>query len=103
MSFRIGACVVLATLSVAGCGMFGGSKSDSGDTKTVQTTSNPYGTDPGKMDPKDFNPRIQSDNDPSTLTLMSALFGGGGSGQNSGAPGVGVNSFLWRASLDTVS
>ena len=103
MSFRIGACVVLATLSVAGCGMFGGSKSDSGDTKTVQTTNNPYGTDPGKMDPRDFNPRIQSDNDPSTLTLMSALFGGGGSGQNSGAPGVGVNSFLWRASLDTVS
>jgi len=33
------------------------------------------------------------------------LFGGGGSGQqnNGGAAGVGVNSFLWRASLDTVS
>jgi hypothetical protein len=104
MSFRIVACVVLATLSVAGCGMFGGSKSDGGDTKTVQTTSNPYGTDPGKMDPKDFNPRIQTDSDPSTLTLMSALFGGLGGGQNSGgAAGVGVNSFLWRASLDTVS
>ena len=103
MSFRIVACVVLATLSVAACGMFG-SKSDGGDTKTVQTTNNPYGTDPGKMDPKDFNPKIQSDSDPSTLTLMSALFGGGGSGQNNGgAAGVGVNSFLWRASLDTVS
>jgi hypothetical protein len=103
MSFRIVACVVLATLSVAGCGMFG-SKSDGGDTKTVQTTNNPYGTDPGKMDPKDFNPKIQSDSDPSTLTLMSALFGGGGSGQNNGgAAGVGVNSFLWRAALDTVS
>ncbi|HEV3176453.1 MAG TPA: DUF3576 domain-containing protein [Stellaceae bacterium] len=103
MSFRIVGCVV--ALAVAGCGMFGGSKSDSGDTKTVQTTDNPYHTDPGKMDPRDFNPKIQSDNDPSTLTLMSALFGGGGSGQqnNGGAAGVGVNSFLWRASLDTVS
>jgi len=56
------------------------------------------------MDPRDFNPKIQSDSDPSTLTLMTALFGGGGNGQNNGgAAGVGVNSFLWRASLDTVS
>jgi len=102
MAFRIVACLAVAAL-VAGCGMFGG-KSDSGDTKTVQTTDNPYHTDPGKMDPRDFNPRIQSDNDPSTLTLMTALFGGGANGQNGGgAAGVGVNSFLWRASLDTVS
>jgi len=98
MAFRIVACLAVAAL-VAGCGMFGG-KSDSGDTKTVQTTDNPYHTDPGKMDPRDFNPRIQSDNDPSTLTLMTALFGGGANGQNGGgAAGVGVNSFLWRASL----
>ena len=104
MSFRMLACVVLATVSVAGCGMFGGSKSDNGDTQTVQTTNNPYGTDPGKMDPKDFNPKIQSDNDPSSLTLMATLFGVGGNGQNNnGTAGVGVNSFLWRASLDTVS
>src|ERR1041384_2175779 len=101
MAFRIVACLAVAAL-VAGCGMFGG-KSASGDTKTVQTTDNPYHTDPGKMDPRDFNPKIQSDSDPSTLTLMTALFGGGGNGQNNGAPGVGVNSFLWRASLDTVS
>jgi hypothetical protein len=102
MSFRFAGCAVLAALSVAGCGMFGGSKSE-GDTKTVQTTDNPYHTDPGKMDPKDFNPRIQSDQDVSTLTLMSALFGGSQGSQGGGAAGVGVNSFLWRASLDTVS
>ena len=103
MSIRIVGCVVAAALSLTGCGMFGG-KSDSGDTRTATTTDNPYHTDPGKMDPRDFNPRIQSDQDPSTFTLMATLFGGGGSGQNNnGAPGVGVNSFLWRASLDTVS
>src|SRR5215469_1100175 len=101
MSFRIVGCVVAAALTVAGCG---GGKSDSGDTKTVSTTDNPYHTDPGKMDPKDFNPRIQSDTDPSSFTLMAALFGGGGGDKgNGGAAGVGVNSFLWRASLDTVS
>jgi len=92
-----------AALSVAGCGMFGG-KSDSGDTKTVTTTDNPYHTDPGKMDPRDFNPRVQSDSDPSSFALMATLFGGGGKDQNSGGGGgVGVNTFLWRASLDTVS
>ncbi len=101
MSFRSVGCVLLLALSVVGCGMFG--KSDSGDTKTVTTTDNPYHTDPGKMDPRDFNPRVQSDSDPSTFTLMSALFGSGGGDKGGGAAGVGVNSFLWRASLDTVS
>ncbi|HKF71339.1 MAG TPA: DUF3576 domain-containing protein [Stellaceae bacterium] len=102
MSFRIVGCVVAAALSVAGCGMFGGSKSESGDTQTQSTTSNPYHTDPGKMDPRDFNPRIQSDNDASSFALMATLFGAGGKDQGGGG-GVGVNSFLWRASLDTVS
>ena len=104
MSFRIVGCVVAAALSVAGCGMFGGSKSDPGDTQTTTTTDNPYHTDPGKMDPKDFNPKIQSDSDTSSFTLMASLFGvGGGDKNGGGSAGVGVNSFLWRASLDTVS
>ena len=104
MSTRIVGCVVaVATaLSLAGCGMFGG-KSDGGDTKTATTTNNPYHTDPGKMDPRDFNPRVQSDDDNSSFTLMSALFASGSDKSAGGQPGVGVNSFLWRASLDTVS
>jgi uncharacterized protein DUF3576 len=104
MSVRIVACVVAAALSVTACGMFGGSKSGTGDTQTQTTTNDPYHTDPGKMDPRDFNPKIQSDQDPSTFSLMANLFGGGSKDQNSGGgAGVGVNSFLWRASLDTVS
>jgi len=31
------------------------------------------------------------------------LFGGGSRDNNSGGGGIGVNSFLWRASLDTIS
>ena len=31
------------------------------------------------------------------------LFGGGGSSDEAAGSGIGVNSFLWRASLDTVS
>ncbi len=104
MSVRVVGCVVAVALALAGCGMFGSKSDGGGDTKTVSTTNNPYHTDPGKMDPRDFNPRIQSDQDQSSFTLMAALFGGGDSGKNAGGPaGVGVNSFLWRASLDTVS
>ena len=102
MSFRIVGCVVAAALAVTGCGMFGG-KSDSGDTKTTTTTDNPYHTDPGKMDPRDFNPKIQSDQDASSFALVASLFGVGGGDKGGGEAGVGVNSFLWRASLDTVS
>lgn len=32
-----------------------------------------------------------------------AIFGGGGSGGRGGDAGIGVNSFLWRASLDTLN
>jgi len=93
--------VLLMSLTVSGCGMFGG---DSGDTKTTTTSDNPYGTDPKYADPRNYNPRTQSDQDESAFTLMSGLFGSGNSnGQGGGGGGVGVNSFLWRASLDTVS
>ncbi|HTS94165.1 MAG TPA: DUF3576 domain-containing protein [Stellaceae bacterium] len=95
--------VLLMSLSVSGCGLFGGGSS--GDTKTTTTSDNPYGTDPKYADPKNFNTRTQSDQDESSYTLMSALFNSGGSGKEGGGGGggVGVNSFLWRASLDTVS
>jgi hypothetical protein len=94
---------LLLALSVSGCGLFGGGSS-SGDTKTTTTTDNPYGTDPKYADPKDYNPKTQGGQDESSLTLMSALFGSSQSGQGGGgSAGVGVNSFLWRASLDTVS
>jgi len=103
MSFRIVGCVVAAALSVAGLGLKDGSKSESGDTQTQSTTSNPYHTDPGTMDPKDIQAKRNAGyDDSSSFTLISALFSGGDKG-GGGAPGVGVNSFLWRASLDTVS
>ena len=93
--------VLVLSLTVSGCGMFGGG---SGDTKTTTTSDNPYGTDPKYADPRNYNPRTQSDQDESSFTLMSALFSSGNSNnQGGGGGGVGVNSFLWRASLDTVS
>jgi len=101
MSIRTTVIACSAALLVAGCGMFGGSKS--GDVKTTQTTTNPYHTDPGTMDPKDFNPKVESSQDRDSGNLLSSLFGSQQNNQGGGAGGVGVNSFLWRATLDTVS
>ncbi len=103
MSFRIGGCAVALALAVAGCGMFGG-KADSGDTKTVTTSDNPYGTDPGTMDPKEAQyTKAMKGHEGSSFSMIAGLFGGSPQNGPGGAAGVGVNSFLWRASLDTVS
>src|SRR5579863_630992 len=95
-----GVVAILLALAVSGCGIFSGSSS-SGDTQTTYTTDDPY----HYRDPKDFNPRTQSPNDPSALGLITSMFSGnsgGGEGGSGGGSGIGVNSFLWRASLDTV-
>jgi hypothetical protein len=100
MEFRYVAYVVAAALSLAGCGILGG-KDSAGDTRTVQTSNDPYHTEPQDLDPK-FRGKTQTENDPGAFTLMATLFASQG-GQNSSPAGIGVNSFLWRASLDTVS
>lgn len=93
-----GVVTILLALAVSGCGMFGGSSS--GDTQTTYQTDDPY----HYRDPKEFNPRTQSTNDPSGAGLLTSMFiGGGNGGEGAGGGGsIGVNSFLWRASLDTV-
>jgi len=105
MSIRTTGLVLLMTVLVAGCGMFGGD--DSGDVKTSNQTATSNGKyDPRYADPKDYNPKIDSNNQVDETSLMGLLFGGlnsGNNGQGSGQAGVGVNSYLWRASLDTVS
>jgi hypothetical protein len=103
MSIRTIGLVVGMAMLVTGCGLFGKS-SDTGDVQTTTQTDNPYGTDPKYADPKDYNPKTQSGQDANSLSLMTALFGAGNNnGQGAAPAGVGVNSFLWRASLDTVS
>jgi len=52
----------------------------------------------------DDAPPGQSRADDNRDTQGVSIFGGGGSGSNRGGDaGIGVNSFLWRASLDTLN
>jgi hypothetical protein len=95
---------IMAVLVVSGCSWLSGGKSDNGDSQTVYTSDDPYHYN----DPRDYNPKIQSPNDPGVTTLMASMFSGdkgkgdGEGGGGGGGAGVGVNGFLWRASLDTV-
>src|SRR3546814_471878 len=78
-------------LSLGGC-----ASPDDGETKTYYPEKGPYGT---------YNPAPSSERD--------SVFGGGGLdifGSNKkkpeeggGGSGIGVNSYLWRATLDTIS
>ncbi|HUK06672.1 MAG TPA: DUF3576 domain-containing protein [Stellaceae bacterium] len=97
--------VVSIALLASGCGMFSGEdpdKSSGGgsDAQTTYTTDDPY----HYVDPRDYNTKTQSANDTGITTLMSSMFGGSKDTGTApgGSNGVGVNTFLWRASLDTV-
>lgn len=107
MSTRvIGFWLILASL-LAGCSSFGGPAQTERDTDAVKRAEDPYHTDPKYNDYNGYNPKTQEGTE-SGLSLMKNLFfgdnnkGGGGNGGPGGA-GVGVNSYLWRATLDTVS
>lgn len=90
--FRRGAmlsCTLIALLALAGCAARG-----DGETQTYFPEKNQYGT----YDPAPTAPR-QSVFGSGGLNL----FGGNQKKDEGGGGGIGVNSFLWRATLDTVS
>jgi hypothetical protein len=104
---RIALVLVMASLA-AGCSMFGGPAQTETDTDSAQRGQDPYHTDPNYDLPKsevDYNPKTQ-EGTPSGFSAVKSWFGLGPSKNeqgNGGPPGVGVNSYLWRATLDTVS
>jgi len=108
MSIRSVALAFAVAGLVAGCGMFGGSDKSERDTDTSKHAEDPYHNY--------GNGAKASDADQSGFAMVASLFGmggdkksdsggagSGGAAAGGGPPGVGVNSFLWRATLDTVS
>jgi len=101
MSVRAGFLCVGAALLLAGCGLFDSSRWNGNDPDAVRRAEDPYHTDPKYMNPDAYNPRARNDDSGGIISLMfsgdrNANAGGGG-------PGIGVNSYLWHATLDTVS
>jgi hypothetical protein len=105
---RIALALILAsgTTLLASCG---GPAQTQTDTDATQRAEDPYHTDPRYNLPwteSNYNPKTQEGSE-SGFALIKGLFGFGpkkaGEGGNGGPPGVGVNSYLWRATLDTVS
>ena len=108
-SGRIAPALLLTSLLV-GCSWFGGPAQTETDTDAVQRAEDPYHTDPKYNPYVGYNPKTQEGSE-SGFTMIKDMFGlgdnkktnGNGGGDTGGPPGVGVNSYLWRATLDTVS
>jgi Domain of unknown function (DUF3576) len=103
MSARILGLFLIAIGLLSGCSLFDPNR-DNPDA--VQQAEDPYHTDPKYQSDAPgqggFNPRTQEGK--ADAGLFSSLFGGDSKGSSGGGgPGIGVNSYLWRATLDTVS
>jgi hypothetical protein len=107
---RVGLTLILAGL-LGGCGLFGGSSQSQQQQSQAQLPP----VDAPKHPEDPYHPRADGGDN---YTLMNVLFGTGSnsktnsnSGNNSSsngpsngpATGVGVNTYLWHASLDTLS
>ena len=97
-----GLCIIAAGLVLSSCSMFDPDRWGSrGDPDAIKRAEDPYHTDPKYADPDSYNSRTMDGKEQPSLTSM--LFGSGKSDNSGTGGGVAVNSFLWRASLDTVS
>ncbi len=103
------AAVAVATLLLAGCGSnFFGDPVDTSqtDTDAARRANDPYHTNPL------YNPNVpaaqvyinkQENGDDNSFSVLTSLFGADNGKGGGGIAGVAVNSYLWHASLDTMS
>src|SRR5579872_3140142 len=112
MSKRSIGLVLLEGWMLAGCSVFGNPVGDETDTDEAKRANDPYHTDPQYLPTQvggQYDAKVTDDGKPAP-GLIGLLFGsgdkkednGGGVG-GPGGTGVGVNSYLWRATLDTIS
>lgn len=104
MSIRTIALALSLASLVGGCAFFGGPAQTETDTDAMKRAQDPYHTNPDYSGVTGYNPKTQEGTE--SFSVMGLLFGSGDkkSDTGQGGPsGVGVNSYLWRATLDTVS
>jgi hypothetical protein len=107
------AMITAGTLLLAGCG--GNLLGDPVDTSQTDTDASRRANDPYHTNPL-YNPQVpaaqvyinkQESGDENSFSVLTSLFGDGGKGGKGGGgggiSGVAVNTYLWHASLDTMS
>ena len=96
-------CFFAAATLLAGCSLFNSDRFGGNDPDAVKRAEDPYNTSPKYADPEYYDPRAVGPE--GNKGVFGYLFGNDKDQQASGGggPGIGVNSYLWHASLDTVS
>jgi hypothetical protein len=107
MSLRAAVLAFAAAGLLSGCGLFSSDNPNAfghNDPDYAKRTNDPYHTDPDySANPDQFGTR-GADVGTKNQSLISNIFSGGDDkNAGGGGAGIGVNSYLWRATLDTVS
>lgn len=103
IGYRIGLCVVALTL-VSGCASwFDPNRWGNNDPDAQRRAADPYGVDPRWSDPTDYSSYRDRPDGGKPTSLMETLFAPDKGNNSGGGSAIGVNSFLWHASLDTIS
>src|ERR1700722_3318254 len=87
---------------LSGCSLFSSDRYAPGtDPDAQRRAEDPYGNDPKYINPDEYNRNMDGKN----ASIISMIFSDTTttSSNNGGGSGIGVNSYLWHATLDTVS
>ncbi len=101
------ALVFLSGVLLSGCASwFDPNRWNGNDPDAARRAADPYGNDPQWSNPEEFSDYRDRPNGGAPTSILDTIFSPGkGDDANGGGGGSGiaVNSFLWHASLDTVS
>jgi Domain of unknown function (DUF3576) len=100
------ALMFLGATLLSGCASwFDPNRWNGNDPDAARHAADPYGVDPQWSNPEEFSDYRNRPDGGTPTSLLDTIFSPSKSGASDGGggPGIGVNSFLWHASLDTVS
>lgn len=97
--------VVFGAILLSGCASwFNPNRWHGNDPDAMRRAADPYGVDPKWSDPDVYSDYRDRPNGGAPTSLLDTIFSPSKpSASSGGGTGIGVNSFLWHASLDTVS